>query len=440
MSTQKTPKAKRKLSNIDFSGKDAHLALVSKEQGAANRAEYALVLKSNASFTQEILEKAQRIRVEMDLVEFLEKFFYLYEDDAETLAKLLGWVDLDEIYEEDPSFELLNADFQDLISSNMESMDVMMSLHQADSIPEVLSKISGEEYLSLLKDQERVEKAFKKLQKNSSNEEQGSTEVNAEVGAEAEAVKKAVVKSGDFVTWGSSGGSAYGKVKSVKRTGSIKVNDNVSITAEADNPAVLIEVYKKDSSGNWTPSGTTVGHKANTLSKVQKSVMKKSSVTNSETTVNVKDDTKTMQTQTTEFEVEVVEKSAVEAIQKAAEETKIALEKALQEQKEELLKAKELLDALQKEKQEAIEKAKFQQVKDAVKDEAKAEVLFKAAKLLQDDSEFQAVVKALQEMTQLIEKSELFTETGVSVEGEGTQGKPESKVAQLLKAKYHNTK
>jgi len=105
-----------------------------------------------------------------------------------------------------------------------------------------------------------------------------------------------------------------------------------------------------------------------------------------------------------------------------------------------LLKAKELLDALQKEKQEAIEKAKFQQVKDAVKDEAKAEVLFKAAKLLQDDSEFQAVVKALQEMTQLIEKSELFTETGVSVEGEGTQGKPESKVAQLLKAKYHNTK
>jgi hypothetical protein len=68
-----------------------------------------------------------------------------------------------------------------------------------------------------------------------------------------------------------------------------------------------------------------------------------------------------------------------------------------------------------------------------VKDEAKAEVLFKAVKDSADE-DFQAVVKALAELTVAVEKSDLFVEKGVSVEAEQPVEK-ESAVAKLIKAK-----
>ena len=73
---------------------------------------------------------------------------------------------------------------------------------------------------------------------------------------------------GDYVTWNSSGGEAYGQIDRIERDGEINVpGTDFSITGTADDPAALIEVYREGEDG-WSPSGTLVGHKFSTLTRV----------------------------------------------------------------------------------------------------------------------------------------------------------------------------
>jgi hypothetical protein len=67
---------------------------------------------------------------------------------------------------------------------------------------------------------------------------------------------------GDMVSWNSSGGTAEGKVERIVTEGKLNVPDSsFTITAEPDNPAVLIRVYREGK-----PTDTLVGHKMDTLS------------------------------------------------------------------------------------------------------------------------------------------------------------------------------
>lgn len=132
---------------------------------------------------------------------------------------------------------------------------------------------------------------------------------------------------------------------------------------------------------------------------------------------------------------EVVLKATFVALEKSLEDSKnsfVELQKSFDETKVELQKANETIAAFQKEKQEAIEKARFEQVKAAVKDDAKAEILFKAVKNATEE-DFQVVVKSLSELTNKVDDSELFKESGAS--GEGAVQEQESQVAKILKAK-----
>lgn len=100
------------------------------------------------------------------------------------------------------------------------------------------------------------------------------------------------LKVGDYVSWGSSGGTARGKVERIARSGSINVpGSDFTINAEEGNPAVLIRVYRKGENG-WERTDTVVGHKMSTLTRISsldKSVdeeeMHKETVTN-EVTAN----------------------------------------------------------------------------------------------------------------------------------------------------------
>ncbi len=66
---------------------------------------------------------------------------------------------------------------------------------------------------------------------------------------------------GDMVSWGSSGGTARGKITKIVREGSVKVpGSSFTINAEEGDPAVLIRVYKDDKA-----TDTIVGHKMSTL-------------------------------------------------------------------------------------------------------------------------------------------------------------------------------
>lgn len=336
MSETKTTqrKAKRKLSNIDFSAEGAHMALVSKDQGGpANGADYALVMKS-ANFSDEFVQKMQQVKVTMELPDFLRKFFNLYYEDSEVLARMMGYVkpEVEETEYEDY--------WEDYVQSKLDSFEILKSLADTQSIPDVLSKLTEDQYLSMLTDQAKLEKAFKKIEKEKNS-------AVAPVAAADEGSTEAVAKA---------------------------------------------EQSDEKTEAKVEPSETV--NKGKSMTKEVKA----------------------------EVSVEMVEKSALESIQKQMEDQKVELQKAL-----------DLVKAFEAEKKEAVRKARFEQVKGAVKDEAKAEVLFKAVGLVEDESEFQAVVKALSELQALADKSDLFVEKGVQIETE--EAPKESAVARVLKSR-----
>lgn len=120
---------------------------------------------------------------------------------------------------------------------------------------------------------------------------------------------------------------------------------------------------------------------------------------------------------------ELIAKSQFDLVQKALDENKVELQKAL-----------ELVEQFKQKEKEAVTKARFEVLKAAVKDTAKAEVIFKALNLVQDETEFQAVVKAVGDLALQVEQSNLFSEQGVS--GDAGEAIEENPVAKILKAKY----
>jgi HK97 family phage prohead protease len=74
---------------------------------------------------------------------------------------------------------------------------------------------------------------------------------------------------GDFVSWGSSGGRARGRIERIERDGSINVPDSdFTITGTEDDPAALIRIYRPVE-GGWNETDVLVAHKFSTLTKIQ---------------------------------------------------------------------------------------------------------------------------------------------------------------------------
>jgi len=77
------------------------------------------------------------------------------------------------------------------------------------------------------------------------------------------------LQKGDFVSWGSSGGRARGRVVRLVKGGSVNVPDSdFTIEGTEDDPAALIAVYE-EVSGGWRLTKTRVGHKISTLTKIK---------------------------------------------------------------------------------------------------------------------------------------------------------------------------
>ena len=76
------------------------------------------------------------------------------------------------------------------------------------------------------------------------------------------------LKTGDFVEWGSSGGTARGKITRILRDGTLEVPDSsFSITATEEDPAALIRIYRQGDDG-YEETDRLAGHKFSTLSKI----------------------------------------------------------------------------------------------------------------------------------------------------------------------------
>ena len=300
----KTTKAKARLKDLTFDHDNAHLALCSKEQGAANNQENAVIFKS-ANFSKELIEKAQRVQVTMELPDFLEKFFDMWYSDAQVLARLMGYVPEEEEYE-----------YTDWIQERVDSFELLKSLHEAKSLPEEMAKLSEDQISQILDDQEMIVKSLKEFESSQGVDNSAETKVE-----EVEPVGSKTIKKGKKMT------------------------------------------------------------------------------------------------------------QAVETIEKSKY---VEIEKQLQTQKEEFQKAKDQLEALNKEKAEALIKSRTNALQDVLKDEASVEVVMKAAGAV-DAEKFEALVGVFKKQADLLDKSELFKEKGVTVE---TEEVSENLVAKLLKAKY----
>lgn len=77
------------------------------------------------------------------------------------------------------------------------------------------------------------------------------------------------VKTGDSVSWKSSGGTARGKITKMVTQGEVAVpNSSFKITGTPADPGALIRLYRPDADNNYTATDTIVGHKVSTLTKI----------------------------------------------------------------------------------------------------------------------------------------------------------------------------
>ena len=324
-----TPKrrAKKRLKDFDFSGDNSSVSLVGPSQGGAANNFQVLAIKSN--FSDEFVQKMQQIRVTLELPEFLRRFFNMYGEDAEVLARMMGYEKPEDSDKEDP------MEYDDYIQSRLQAYEIMKSVHEADNLVNALAALDETEYLAMLEDQVILEKALLQQTDDSAIEieDQSVNSTNASV------------------------------EKSVEPSGSeLKQLEKSHMTEEVNKEA--------------SPA-------------------------------------------------EMIEKSAFESVQKAFEEQKEKLEKAL-----------ESIAQFEAEKKAAIAKAKTAQVQEVIKDEARTAVLAKAALALESEDDFGAFVSALKDMMATAEQSDMFVEKGASV-SDDTPAIKESAVAKALKAKLN---
>jgi hypothetical protein len=182
--------AKRRLTDIKFEHEGAHVALVSKHQGGPANGVTTLITKATNKITQEQIDKATTVTVEMQFPEFLRKFFGLYWDDAEVLSVAMGYGRTE--YEDE------EVEVKDWIDRRVESINILKSVYRAENLEKALSDLTPEQTLAILNDQAMLEKALESVpeQTKLKHEEESQMEqilksAHLEALADAVAVEKA---------------------------------------------------------------------------------------------------------------------------------------------------------------------------------------------------------------------------------------------------------
>ena len=147
--------AKRRLSNFNFESEGSHIALVHANQGGpANGVDYALITKATKDISTKDVEKATMVQVEMTITDFLCKFFGLWYDDAEVLAKIMGYDTEDESYEEAVDW------WEEYIQERVDAVTIMKSLvidKSDEEISKAVASLKPKELLSILEIQKDFE-------------------------------------------------------------------------------------------------------------------------------------------------------------------------------------------------------------------------------------------------------------------------------------------
>lgn len=188
-------KAKRRLKNFNFEKDGSHVALVGKHQGGPANGYTTLITKATEGIPETFVAKADMVRVTMTIQEFLRRFFGVYYEDAEILARILGY---DTDIDEDEMFE----SYEEYIQSKIDSVEVMKNLFKAEDMTKALSEVSEDQFEKLLTDQKMIEELmsseeFQKSKEGVSNQNVEKTKEDVTKMSESnqEMVQKSEVES-----------------------------------------------------------------------------------------------------------------------------------------------------------------------------------------------------------------------------------------------------
>lgn len=173
-------KAKRRLSDIKFEKEGAHLALVHKDQGAAN-GHTTIVYKATDDITDEFLEKATMVRVTLPFDDFLEKFFGVWSEQADMLTEILGFSDEEDMDEKDKSemsWEEYKAYCEQEKQDFIDSVEILKSIKQGEVNVEDLNAKS---YLSVLLTQSLFEQHQEDIEKAVSTSKEKKVQIEVEL-------------------------------------------------------------------------------------------------------------------------------------------------------------------------------------------------------------------------------------------------------------------
>lgn len=143
--------AKRRLTDIKFEHQGAHVALVGKHQGGPANGITTLVYKA-LNVSDELVEKANEVTITLSFHDFLRKFFGMYWEDAEVLARALG-------YEGAPEYDP-EMTHKDYVDAKVSAISILKSVYKAQDIQKALTELSPEDSLAILQAQETLEKAM----------------------------------------------------------------------------------------------------------------------------------------------------------------------------------------------------------------------------------------------------------------------------------------
>lgn len=157
-------KATQVIKDLDFSEDGCAVSIVGPSVGGAANNYKVLTVKAASKISDEFIKKASTVKVTMEMTEYLSKFYGLWYEEAEVLARALGYTTAEMDYvAEHPE----NSDswYEDYITEKVSSIEIMKSLYQAENVADILADLTGSEYLNLLQDQAMLEKAFVKIER-----------------------------------------------------------------------------------------------------------------------------------------------------------------------------------------------------------------------------------------------------------------------------------
>lgn len=146
--------ARKRLSNFNFESDGSHVALVGKHQGGPANGVTTLLTKATNSISEEDMNKATTVQVEMHIVDFLTTFFSLWYEDAVVLAKIMGLDVEDEDKEEDVDW------WEQYINERVDAVTLMKSLimnKTEEEVNKAVASLKPKELLSILEVQKKFE-------------------------------------------------------------------------------------------------------------------------------------------------------------------------------------------------------------------------------------------------------------------------------------------